>query len=203
MMDFGAQPIHRQLMVSAQFLHKELPVRFAHRVAELENLPLGLSSKEQVQTVRDWYVESYDELKSFPEVKTMEDEAKFTEVIKRVMDRHANVVPMIARGVLELKLEMEKAGGARKGMGRRGVENVLMNDMPEIHQFLDGFYMSRIGIRMLIGQHVALRRRRRRRCRRRIHRPHLHQGLPGGGRQGRHRGRAEHLHAAVRRCARG
>ena len=29
----------------------------------------------------------------------MEDEAKFTEVIKRVMDRHANVVPMIARGV--------------------------------------------------------------------------------------------------------
>ena len=156
MMDFGAQPIHRQLMVSAQFLHKELPVRFAHRVAELENLPLGLSSKEQVQTVRDWYVESYDELKSFPEVKTMEDEAKFTEVIKKVMDRHANVVPMIARGVLELKLEMEKAGGARKGIGRRGVENVLMNDMPEIHQFLDGFYMSRIGIRMLIGQHVAL-----------------------------------------------
>ena len=74
-----------------------------------------------MQTVRDWYVESYDELKSFREVKTMEGtEAKFTEVIKRVMDRHANVVPMIARGVLELKLEMEKAGGAQKGMGRRG-----------------------------------------------------------------------------------
>jgi pyruvate dehydrogenase kinase 2/3/4 len=31
----------------------------------------------------------------------------------------------------------------------------MMNDMPEIHQFLDGFYMSRIGIRMLIGQHVV------------------------------------------------
>ena len=28
--------------------------------------------------------------------------------------------------------------------------------LPEIHQFLDGFYMSRIGIRILIGQHVAL-----------------------------------------------
>jgi len=32
----------------------------------------------------------------------------------------------------------------------------VLNDMPEIHQFLDGFYMSRLGIRMLIGQHVAL-----------------------------------------------
>ncbi|GFH07623.1 protein-serine/threonine kinase [Haematococcus lacustris] len=28
--------------------------------------------------------------------------------------------------------------------------------MPEIHQFLDGFYLSRIGIRILIGQHIAL-----------------------------------------------
>lgn len=30
------------------------------------------------------------------------------------------------------------------------------NDIPEIHQFLDGFYMSRVGIRMLIGQHITL-----------------------------------------------
>ena len=120
MMDFGAQPIHRQLMVSAQFLHKELPVRFAHRVAELENLPLGLSSKEQVQTVRDWYVESYDELKSFPEVKTMEDEAKFTEVIKRVMDRHANVVPMIARGCWSLSWRWRRRAAREREWAEEG-----------------------------------------------------------------------------------
>ena len=155
MLDFGSQPIHRQLMVSAQFLHKELPVRFAHRVAELENLPLGLSSKAQVQTVRDWYVESYDELLKFPTVKTNEDEEKFTELIKRIMERHANVVPMIARGVLELKMEMAEKGGTRPGTGKKGLV-AQINDLPEIQQFLDGFYMSRIGIRMLIGQHVAL-----------------------------------------------
>lgn len=104
--------------------------------------------------VRDWYVESYAELKKFPEITSMEDEAKFTEMIKGIMDRHNNVVPMIARGVLELKLELAKGGGGR-GRGKKGLEE-MMNDMPEIHQFLDGFYMSRIGIRMLIGQHVAL-----------------------------------------------
>ena len=32
-----------------------------------------------------------------------------------------------------------------------------LNDLPDIHQFLDGFYLSRIGIRMLIGQHIALK----------------------------------------------
>lgn len=141
--DFGSYPIERQVLVSAQFLHKELPVRLAHRVAELENLPFGLSDKAAVQTVRDWYVESFKDLREFPHVKDMEGEARFTELIKRVMARHNNVVPMIARGVHELREELEGSGTDLKAL-------------PEIHQFLDGFYMSRIGIRMLIGQHVSL-----------------------------------------------
>ena len=52
MLDFGANPIKRQMVLSAQFLHNELPVRLAHRVAELENLPYGLSAKPQVLRVR-------------------------------------------------------------------------------------------------------------------------------------------------------
>jgi len=144
MLDFGSFPIERQLLVSAQFLHKELPVRLAHRVAELENLPFGLSAKKAVQTVRDWYVESFQELRAFPPVKDMPSEEQFTALIRRIMTRHNNVVPMIARGVHELRAELDAVGGAD------------LRQLPEIHQFLDGFYMSRIGIRMLIGQHVAL-----------------------------------------------
>jgi pyruvate dehydrogenase kinase 2/3/4 len=52
MLDFGSNPINRQLLLSAQFLHKELPVRLAHRVAELENLPYGLSSKASILKVK-------------------------------------------------------------------------------------------------------------------------------------------------------
>lgn len=52
MLDFGANPIERQLILSAQFLHNELPVRLAHRVAELENLPFGLSAKPPVLKAR-------------------------------------------------------------------------------------------------------------------------------------------------------
>ena len=48
----------------------------------------------------------------------------------------------IAVGIQELKKDL----GRKQGL----------NELPEIHQFLDRFYMSRIGIRMLIGQHVAL-----------------------------------------------
>ena len=48
MLDFGQTPREQQLVYSAKFLQNELPVRLAHRVTELENLPYGLSSVEQV-----------------------------------------------------------------------------------------------------------------------------------------------------------
>ena len=53
-----------------------------------------------------------------------------------------NVVPVMAMGVADLKRELKKGAG--------------LTEFPEIHQFLDGFYLSRIGIRILIGQHIAL-----------------------------------------------
>lgn len=40
---------------------------------------------------------------------------------------------------------------------RELAHSIGLNDLPDIHQFLDGFYLSRIGIRMLIGQHIALK----------------------------------------------
>ncbi|KAG1663066.1 hypothetical protein FOA52_011586 [Chlamydomonas sp. UWO 241] len=142
MLNFGQNPIDRQLLLSAQFLHKELPVRLAHRAAELDNLPYGLGSKRSVMKVRDWYVDSFRELRSFPPIKAASDEIKFTELLRSIYTRHSNVVPMMAKGVAELRLEMQ--------------QQARLTEMPEIHQFLDGFYLSRIGIRILIGQHISL-----------------------------------------------
>ncbi|KAG7674226.1 hypothetical protein Ndes2526B_g03970 [Nannochloris sp. 'desiccata'] len=143
MLDFGSKPIERQLILSAQFLQNELPVRLAHRVAELENLPYGLSGKPHVLKVRDWYVESFKELRSFTKIRDVSDEQQFTGLLKHIYTRHRNVVPVMAMGVAELKRELASSIG--------------LNDLPDIHQFLDGFYLSRIGIRMLIGQHIALK----------------------------------------------
>lgn len=144
MMDFGQLPTKRNLLMSAQFLHKELPVRLAHRVIELENLPYGLSIKAPVLKVRDWYVDSFRDLRNFSEIADDEDEVKFTDLIHQIKMRHNDVMPTMAMGIQELK----------EDLGRK----VGLNELPEIHQFLDRFYMSRIGIRMLIGQHVALHR---------------------------------------------
>lgn len=63
-------------------------------------------------------------------------------MIKAIKVRHNNVVPMMALGVQQLK----------KGMKQK----IVYEDLDEIHQFLDRFYMSRIGIRMLIGETAFL-----------------------------------------------
>lgn len=73
-------------------------------------------------------------MRAFPEIKDSGDEKEFTQMIKAVKVRHNNVVPMMALGVNQLK----------KGMNS--------GKLDEIHQFLDRFYLSRIGIRMLIGK---------------------------------------------------
>ncbi|KAL0433858.1 UNVERIFIED_CONTAM: [Pyruvate dehydrogenase (acetyl-transferring)] kinase, mitochondrial [Sesamum latifolium] len=142
MMEFGSRPTPRNLLISAQFLHKELPIRIARRAIELDSLPYGLSQKPAVLKVRDWYLDSFRDLRSFPDIKDKNDELEFTQMIKMIKVRHNNVVPMMALGVQQLKKDLNP--------------KIDYEDLDEIHQFLDRFYMSRIGIRMLIGQHVAL-----------------------------------------------
>ncbi|CAD5163839.1 unnamed protein product [Musa acuminata subsp. malaccensis] len=148
MMEFGARPTPTNLLLSAQFLHKELSARIARRAIELESLPLGLSGKPAVLKVLiihldgDWYLDSFRDLRSFPKIKDPHDELSFTQLIKMIKLRHNNVVPAMALGVQQLKRDMNR--------------KLVPKELEEIHQFLDRFYMSRIGIRMLIGQHVAL-----------------------------------------------
>lgn len=51
MMEFGSKPTDKNLLISAQFLQKELAIRIARRAIELETLPYGLSQKPAVLKV--------------------------------------------------------------------------------------------------------------------------------------------------------
>jgi pyruvate dehydrogenase kinase 2/3/4 len=137
--EFGSYPTNEKLLVAARFLHSELPVRLSHRVRELESLPYGLSAMPSVGLVKDMYIESVHQLIKLPRPENAEDEEHFTGVIEDIKQRHNNVVSILARGIQELK----------QAVGPEAVN-------PEIQDFLNRFYLSRIGIRMLIGQHIAL-----------------------------------------------
>jgi len=64
---------------------------------------------------------------------------RFAETLNQIKRRHDSVVTTVAQGILEYKRKRQR-----------------MQIDHNIQSFLDRFYMSRIGIRMLIGQHIAL-----------------------------------------------
>lgn len=221
MVQFGSNPSTGTLFRASQFLSEELPIRLAHRVQELGDLPDGLNEMESIKRVQDWYAESFEEITTLskpsltneirerllkpakangrnsrilsetthnPSIKPgqyksdakltangetdkenvngngngarraaarryfsaaddgndwppeLEDyNTRFAKTLEKIKRRHDSVVTTIAQGILEYKRKRQ----------RMQIDN-------NIQAFLDRFYMSRIGIRMLIGQHIAL-----------------------------------------------
>lgn len=124
------------------FLRKELPVRLANIMKEIQLLPPQLLTMPSVQLVTSWYQRSFMEIVEF-EKKNNPCESMltdFTDTLIKVRNRHTHVVQTMAQGVLELK-EHSKTD---------------LSTEHAVQYFLDRFYMSRISIRMLINQHTSL-----------------------------------------------
>ncbi|KAH8073798.1 alpha-ketoacid dehydrogenase kinase [Cristinia sonorae] len=213
---FGQNPSQGTLLKAGEFLLEELPIRLAHRVKELDELPHNLSEMPSINKVKDWYAQSFEELISFPgppmdslpqhirdallvqppkqhklpestpnpSLAFMADDfgsmsftppkqngngaqkmripmerrryyantsgvvwppevrdynRRFTKTLEAIKRRHDPTVTTVAQGVLEWK---------RKCNAR----NIDL----DVQHWLDRFYLSRIGIRFLIGQHIAL-----------------------------------------------
>lgn len=60
MVQFGTNPSTGTLFRASQFLSEELPIRLAHRVQELGDLPDGLNEMPSISRVRDWYAQSFE-----------------------------------------------------------------------------------------------------------------------------------------------
>lgn len=48
------------LFRASQFLSEELPIRLAHRVQELADLPDGLNEMTSIKRVQEWYAQSFE-----------------------------------------------------------------------------------------------------------------------------------------------
>ncbi|EKM74801.1 hypothetical protein AGABI1DRAFT_123518 [Agaricus bisporus var. burnettii JB137-S8] len=217
---FGRNPCQGTLLKASQFLAEELPVRLAHRVKELDELPHDLSRMPSIKKVKNWYAQSFEELINFSAIQLSPDvrqalamprsgeatlpesipnptfepsgeflhthslettfssgnttgngngfnklrlrvpmerryyastnqskwppevqdyNQRFTKLLEHIKTRHDPTVTTVAQGVLEWK----------HSQNARHIGH-------DIQAWLDRFYLSRIGIRFLIGQHVAL-----------------------------------------------
>ncbi|XP_058156621.1 pyruvate dehydrogenase (acetyl-transferring) kinase isozyme 1, mitochondrial isoform X1 [Dasypus novemcinctus] len=139
-LDFGS--VNACEKTSFMFLRQELPVRLANIMKEISLLPDNLLRTPSVQLVQSWYIQSLQELLDFKD-KSAEDAKAiydFTDIVIRIRNRHNDVIPTMAQGVIEYKESF-------------GVDPVTSQN---VQYFLDRFFMSRISIRMLLNQHSLL-----------------------------------------------
>jgi pyruvate dehydrogenase kinase 2/3/4 len=169
----------RVLIQVASFLRRELPVRLAHRIRDLETVYLFHDMPSALK-VKELYTQSFLKLIEFPAtIKTREDEERLAQLLEGIYERHAGVLVTMARAAYEFRdairngtVQLWSSHTATSSTtttprtNRSPVHSpkdsaadpiVSYEDLDELHQFLDRFYMARIGIRVLIGQYLALR----------------------------------------------
>ncbi|CAI5690394.1 unnamed protein product [Oreochromis niloticus] len=138
--DFGSANACEK--TSFVFLRQELPVRLANIMKEIDFLPDKLLGTPSLRLLTSWYSQSLLELIDFLE-KDPDDKdvlKNFTQTLVNIRNRHNNVVPTMAQGVVEYKEAF-------------GVDPVTNQN---VQYFLDRFYMSRISTRMLMNQHTLI-----------------------------------------------
>jgi Mitochondrial branched-chain alpha-ketoacid dehydrogenase kinase len=130
----------------ASFLRRELPVRMARRVADLESVPV-LRDMSSVLQVKDAYIQSCMDIMNYTrDIDSPTTEEEFSRLIEAIYERHGSVLVQMARGAYEFRQAIRRDKGAT---------DIELEE--ETHEFLDRFYLCRIGIRVLIGQYLALR----------------------------------------------
>lgn len=125
---------------SYSFLRQEMPTRLAHIMQEISHLPKNLLAMPSVRLVSSWYAQSFTEILQFENLDLTEETMdSFTKALHSIKRRHDTTVETMATGIIEL----------REAEGESAI-------IPAVQYFLDRFYMSRIGIRLLMTQHLAL-----------------------------------------------
>ncbi|XP_010764061.1 pyruvate dehydrogenase (acetyl-transferring) kinase isozyme 3, mitochondrial [Notothenia coriiceps] len=139
-LDFGRDNACEK--TSYMFLRKELPVRLANTMRETNLLPDPLLGMPSVRLVQKWYMQSFVELLEYENRKPEDPQAlnDFLDLLIEIRNRHNDVVPTMAAGVIEYKEKF-------------GFDPFISSN---IQYFLDRFYTNRISFRMLINQHTLL-----------------------------------------------
>ncbi|TDH68621.1 hypothetical protein CCR75_000311 [Bremia lactucae] len=120
------------IVTSAQQLHHEVPIRIARRIVDLENLPGELPEAEPIVSLREKLLSSFARLLHCPLPMNLASEHDFMELHRQIRNEHASMHGNISKAVQALEYEHQG-----------------------LTESLDNFYNSRIGIRMLVDQHVA------------------------------------------------
>lgn len=101
---FGGRNLdERRIIDFANYVRSELPVRIAHRIRDMQKLPYVVVTNRHLSEVYELYYSAFDAFRKIPEIKTVEDNDNFCQVVQRTLKEHLTVIPSLAMGVLECR----------------------------------------------------------------------------------------------------
>lgn len=132
---FGRKSTAERIIESGNFVRSELPVRLAHRIRTLQDLPYAVAQQPYLVDVRNMYNEAFERIRKFPEIKSLEDNDRFCEMMKELMREHLTVIPKLAMGMTGAGAYMTAA---------------------QIDDFMTRMFRSRVARRIITEQHIFL-----------------------------------------------
>ena len=132
----------------AKFLHREVPLRIAQRIVELDKAPFDLGKRHGMRDIIQWYLGYWQALVDIPVPVCEQTEARFTQLLRIVFTDHTEVNQAVAMSVFHLKKEV-------------GEDRYLQDCSDIVNDFLNRFFMARIGMRFLLQHHIDSRSNRR------------------------------------------
>lgn len=131
----GVPVSSEDLIRSAAFTQRELPIRLARRVRQFYSLPFLVASNPHIQEVARLYAKGFAEIGAARTVNTADENEAFTEMLQKLVLEHAENVPVLSRGFMECRAYMDDV---------------------QVSNFLNAALHSRIAIRLIAEQHLAL-----------------------------------------------
>lgn len=123
------------LTQSANYVRQELPIRIAHRIRDLQALPFVIMSNKHLEEVYNKYWHAFETFRKLPIIKNMEENEKFCELLKELLEDHLTIIPSLTIGIVESS-----------------------NHLPseQLDGFMERMLRSRISRRVLAEQHISL-----------------------------------------------
>ncbi|KAL1970797.1 hypothetical protein VTN77DRAFT_2631 [Rasamsonia byssochlamydoides] len=132
---FGRTLTESRLISSANYVRTELPTRIAHRLRDMQKLPYVVVANPHISLVYELYYKAFERFRVVPEIRTLDDNDRYCDILRETLKEHLTVIPNLAMGVLECQGLVEP---------------------DEMDRFMNTMLRSRISRRVIAEQHLAL-----------------------------------------------
>ncbi|KAL4964398.1 protein kinase PKP2 [Aspergillus stella-maris] len=132
---FGRTLTESRLLSSANYVRTELPTRLAHRLRDIQKLPYVVVANPHFSLVYELYYKAFERFRTVPEIRTLDDNDHFCDILRKTLQEHLVVIPRLAMGVLECR-------------------GLLPSEAMD--HFMNTLLRARISRRVIAEQHLAL-----------------------------------------------